>query len=398
MALYKARIVRRDGSRIALSLDALDLASLAAHVENQCKGYLVSAHRVEPRARSHARVRVPSSVLLTALDSLELMLASGVRINAALRTLAECAPAGPARGFWTEVAYRVEENGSFAGALRRFPGVFNPSMVGIIEAHEAAGRLPEGMRHVRDYISQMRMIRRESVRGMAYPAFLFATGFGAALVLCVFTLPRFSLMLSEIGVKRVNPITAFFFGLSDIINHHPASVMSAGIVAFLALCSARLPRFRPALDRMLLKVPVLRGAIEALAMARICVTYQALSGSGIRVVDALEACASVSGNYVYSCGLGRVVAAVRDNATVGVGFERAGVFAPEMVLAVKSAEGSLPDVFGRLATYYSGESKHRVALALGLIEPIMLALTLAWVFGVALAVILPMAEVVNEIR
>jgi type II secretory pathway component PulF len=398
MALYRARIIRRDGRRLELSVDAMDYASLLAHVENQCKGYLISARRIDSRPRSLARVRVPWTVLLAALDSLELMLASGVRINAALRTLADCAPAGPARSFWTEVAHGVEENGSFAGALGRFPRVFNRSMVGIIEAHESAGRLTTGVRHVRDYIAQMREIRRESVRGMAYPAFVFVAGVGAALVLCIFTLPRFARMLSDIGVRKINPVTAFFFGLSNIVTHHSAWVVIGVGIALLALWSARMQRFKPLLDRILIRMPVIRGAIEALSMARICATFHALSESGIRVVDTLEACAAVAGNYVYSSGLGRVVAAVRDNTTVGVGFERAGVFAPEVVLAVKSAEGSLPDVFGRLASYYAGESKHRVGMALRLIEPIMLALTLAWVFGVALAVILPVAEVVNEIR
>jgi type IV pilus assembly protein PilC len=133
-------------------------------------------------------------------------------------------------------------------------------------------------------------------------------------------------------------------------------------------------------------------------MARICVTYRALSESGIRVVEALESCIGVAGNSVYSRAIERVVAAVRDNATVGDGFESARVFAPEVVLAVRSGEGSLPLVFGRLADYYSSEAKHRVALALAMIEPAMLVVVLFWVFGVALAVVLPVVEVINEIH
>jgi type II secretory pathway component PulF len=271
-------------------------------------------------------------------------------------------------------------------------------MVGVIAAHEAAGRLPEGVRHVRDYVAQMRGIRRESVRGMAYPALVFAMGLGASLVLCVFTLPRFAKMLRDIGVTRTNRITGFFFGLSEFVNTHPGRALAILAVPFAAAWVARRPRFRPGFDRTVLRLPVLRGAVEALAMARICVTYRALSESGIRVVEALESCAAVAGNEVYARGLARVVASVRDNAGVGMGFERAGVFAPEVVLAVKSGEGSLPLVFGRLADYYAAESKHRVALALGLIEPVMLVLVLAWVFGVALAVVLPVVEVVNEIH
>lgn len=379
-------------------MDSPDLSSLTRHIETHLRSYVVSAREVERRSGSLARTRIRGSILLAALDSLELMLTSGVRINAALGTLAACAPPGAARTLWSEIARRVEETGNFSDALRRFPRVFNESMVGVIEAHEAAGRLPEGVRHVREYTAQMMEIRRQSARGMAYPAVVIATGLVASAVLCVFTLPRFSRMLHDIGVTKTNRVTGFFFGLSDLVNHHAPAAACAAALPFGAIWLMRRPRFRPLFDALSLRIPVVRGAVEALAMARVCATYKALSQSGIRVVEALESCAVVAGNHVYARGLACVVAAVRDNASVGAGFERAGVFAPEVVLAVKSGDGSLPEVFGRLAGYYAAESKHRVGVALGMIEPAMLIVVLAWVFGVALAVILPVVEVVNEIH
>lgn len=205
-------------------------------------------------------------------------------------------------------------------------------------------------------------------------------------------------MLRDIGVTKTNRITGFFFGLSEFVTRHPACAILVLLTPIAMGWVALRPRFRPLFDSLILRLPIVRNAIEALAMARICVTFRALSESGIRVVEALEACATVAGNDVFSRGIGCVVSAVRDNETVGVGFERAGVFAPEVVLAVKSGEGVLPRVFGRLADYYASEAKHRVAVALGLIEPVMLVLVLGWVFGVALAVVLPVVEVVNEIH
>jgi type II secretory pathway component PulF len=398
MPRYRARYVRRSGRRSTLTLDAIDLASLTEHIETQRKAYIVDIHPVSGRLGRLARTRLSGAMLLAALDSLELMLISGVRINMALRTLAECAPAGAARGLWTEVVRQIEETGSFGESLRHFPRVFNESMIGVIVAHEAAGRLPEGIRNVREYVAQMQEIRRESVRGMAYPALVGATGLAASAVLCVFTLPRFSKMLGDMGVTKTNPVTGFFFGLSGFVVQHPwcAALVLAAPPSVLWL--ALRPRFRPVFDRLALRIPVVRKAIEALSMARICITYKALSESGIRVVEALESCSAVAGNIVYSRGIGCVVAAVRDNETIGVGFERAGVFAPEVVLAVKSGEGVLPQVFGRLAAYYASEAKHRVATALRMVEPVMLVFVLAWVFGVALAVVLPVVEVVNEIH
>ncbi|HEY5229102.1 MAG TPA: type II secretion system F family protein, partial [Opitutaceae bacterium] len=363
MARFRTRMVRRDGRRCALTLDAADLDSLFSHVETRCQAYVVSARRIEGVPRNLSRTRVRGAILLAALDSLELMLRSGVRVNSALKALADCAPAGHVRRLWTEALRGVEETGSFSGALSQFPAVFSESMIGVIRAHEEAGRLGDGVRQVRDYVAQMTEIRREAVRGMAYPAVVFTAGLGASIVLCVFTLPRFSAMLRDIGVKKTNSITAFFFGLSDVVNHRPLLLAGAlaalGSVAFLA----SLRRFRPFFDRLLLRVPFVGGAMEALAMARICATYSALSESGIRVVDALESCAAVAGNHVHSAGIWRVIETVRDNASVGTGFERAGVFAPEVVLAVKGGDGSLPEVFRRLSSYYAGEAKNRVGLA-----------------------------------
>jgi type II secretory pathway component PulF len=337
-------------------------------------------------------------MFLAALDSLELMLVSGVRINTAIRTLAECAPSGAARSLWTELVMLIEETGSFGESIRHFPRVFNESMVGIIGAHEAAGCLSEGIATVRSYVSQMQEIRRESMRGAAYPVLICAVGAVASVVLCEFTLPRFSKMLADIGVKKTNIVTEFFFTTSDLVVLHPGYIALAIGLAITLSCMSLRREFRPIIDRLILRIPVLRGVVEALAMARICVTFRALSESGIRVVEALESCAIAAGNAAYSNGIYKVVAAVKENSSVGYGFEKAGIFAPEVVMAVKSGEASLPSVFGRLATYYSSESKHRVAFALRLVEPVLLILVLAWVFGVALAVILPVVDIIDGIH
>jgi len=391
MPRYQASYVRRHGRFGRVELDAEDMASLTEHIEGKGQAYVLEIRKVAA-ARPPARIRIPGPLLL------ELMLSSGVRINTALRTLAECAPSGGCRALWTEVLRLVEEDGRFSEALARFPRVFNDAMVGVVVAHEAAGRLPEGIRHVRDYVAQMQEIRRESVRGMAYPALVCCAGLASSLVLCVFTLPRFSKMLRDIGVTRTNRVTSFFFGLSDLVVHHPAlTALSLCAIPACVWVSLR-PRFKPMLDRVVLKAPFAGRAAEALCLARICVTYRALSESGIRVVEALDFCSKAAGNSVFSAGLGRVVAAVRANAPVGTGFESAGVFAPEVVLAIKSGESALPQVFGRLAEHYTSEAKHRVGLALRMVEPAMLVMVLAWVFGIALAVVLPVVEVVNEIH
>jgi type II secretory pathway component PulF len=398
MPRYYAHFVVRSGRRRKIKVDSVNEDSLSEEIESIRKGYVVEICRVEEKGRSRGELRISSRMLLAALDSLELMLLSGVRINSAVRTLAECAPPGKARSLWTELQLLIEETGSFCEAVRHFPRVFNEAMVGIIAAHENAGCLPEGIVIVRGYVVQMQDIRREAKRGAAYPVLVSAVGAAAFIILCEFTLPRFSKMLVDIGVKKTNRVTEFFFGLSDLIVRHPSYLGLALCIPAALIYLGSMRGCRPVFDRVLLRLPVVCSAIEALAMARICSTFRALSESGIKVLEVLDSCAVAAGNTVYSKGVYDVIAAVKENASIGSGFERAGIFAPEVVMAVKSAEMSLPRVFSRLADYYSSESKHRIALAVRLIEPVMLILVLGWVFGVALAVILPVVEIINGIH
>ncbi len=398
MPRFLATYVVREGRRRRLGMDAVDRASLIASLERRGRAFVVDIRAVDGPGSASSTLRVRTRLLLVALDSLEFMLLNGAAVNAALRVLAESVPPGRGRRLWTEVVAHVEATGSFSGALRKFPGVFNGSMAGIIAAHEEAGQLVEGIRQVRAYLAQMDEIRRESARALAYPVAVGAVGCGAAVVLGLFTLPRFARMLREIGVAKLQPVTRIFFGLSDFATGHPAAALALLSLPWLALALGRHSRARPLVDRLVLQLPVVRRAVEALALARICLTYRALAESGIRVVEALEFCRRVSGNSVLAGGLDRVVAALRDNEPIGRAFEQAGVFAPEMVLAVSGGEGNLPAVFGRLADYYLAEARHRVGFALRLLEPVLLVMVVGWVLGLTLAVVLPVVDIINEIH
>jgi type II secretory pathway component PulF len=183
MPRFRARFVRRNGLRGSLTIDAIDLAGLTEQIEGRGKAYLIDVRKLPHSQNAACQIKVPWSMLITALDSLELMLIGGARINTALRTIAECAPRKSSRRFWIEVVRSVEESGQFGESLRRFPKVFNDSMVGIIIAHEASGRLTEGIRYVRDYVAHMQEIRRESIRGLTYPAIVCAAGLLASTVI-----------------------------------------------------------------------------------------------------------------------------------------------------------------------------------------------------------------------
>lgn len=397
MACFRVHYSTASGRKRSLVVDAVDSRDALSYIESKPGLHAVDVQPLD-RARPRRPAFVPVRLLLPALDSLELMLSSGVRVNAAIRAIANASPAGRVRRLWTGMAAALEQTGSFSEAARGFPKTFDSTVVGMLGAFEAAGRLAEGVGHARSYLVQRREIQQEALRGALYPSVVLAVGLLSTGVLCLYTLPRFAKMLSDVGIEHPRGFSGFVFGAAGWARLHAAASVSAVVCLLLCLLLPWLGPVRRRIDRVMLRLPLVGGACEALAMARICATYHALSTSGLRALDTLEHCARTAGNSVYEEAIARVLRAIQGNLPVGASFEHAGGFAPEFILAVRAGEGSLPSVFGRLASHYSGEARHRVATALRLLEPLMLFVVLAWVFAITLAVVMPIVEVIDAIR
>jgi general secretion pathway protein F len=374
----------------------VDNEAISGYIESR-EGYVVNIRTI-PNSRRRRLKKPKWPALLSALDALELMLANGVRINTALRNLATVAQKGPIRRLLSDVCREVEDNGSFAAALSGWPQVFDRAMTGIIAAHEASGQLRAGILEVRRYAGNMYEIRQSTIRAIWYPMVIIIAGLIASGVIFGYTLPRFMTMIAEIGDTRINRLSSALFGLSKLVTNHPALSLFGLIFPVALICALHRTRWGRWMESVLAQLPAFGAVVEAFAMARICATFKALNSSGVHVLDALRACVTVAGSRRFSDGLQRAIAAIENSEPVGIGFEKAKVFAPEMVMAIKAGEGALGEVFARLQEFYIREAKHRTEIALRMLETSMLVVVLGWVLAIVLAVTLPMVDIINAIH
>ena len=93
-----------------------------------------------------------------------------------------------------------------------------------------------------------------------------------------------------------------------------------------------------------------------------------------------------------------MVRAIESNVSLADAFERSGVFQPECVLAIRSGENDLGRVFRLLGEHYATSAKSQIEVALSLLEPLLLLIVVLVVFGTALAVILPLLDVISSLH
>ena len=399
MPSFTATYLKPNGARRTERIEAVDRSSLEVYLRRSRRVHPLRIVAVGERSRRGVyRFRVKTAILLSQLDSMEVLLMTGVTISEVLRTLVERTPPGKLRFLWAELAAQIEVDGKLGPPMRKFPGVFSEAACGLIEAGEASGNLPEAVASVRLYLAQINRVQQAAARAAIYPAMVVGLGTVSLAVLMLFTLPRFAMLLRDLAVKKMNPLSAFLFGLSDRVTKHTVVVaMATAAVPIIIVGAFKTQMVRRLITRIAMRVPQIKEMLWSLALARICMTFSTIYEQGVGASEILPLCEKVAGNPVVAERMARVTQLVRENKTVGEAFDAAGGFPMEIVLAVRNGESNLARVVRRMGEYYATLAEHQVEVALKLIEPLLILAVVLFAGLVLLGMFLPLISVVQNL-
>jgi type IV pilus assembly protein PilC len=146
-----------------------------------------------------------------------------------------------------------------------------------------------------------------------------------------------------------------------------------------------------AMDRILLKFPIIGPILVKSAIARYARTLSTMFAAGVPLVEALGSVAGATGNIVYE----EAVLRMKDEVATGQRLQRAmentGLF-PNMVIqmiAVGEESGALDTMSGKVAEFYEAEVDNAVDSMSSLLEPMIMAILGVLVGGMVIAMYLP---------
>ncbi|MDZ4241395.1 MAG: type II secretion system F family protein [Candidatus Omnitrophota bacterium] len=129
-------------------------------------------------------------------------------------------------------------------------------------------------------------------------------------------------------------------------------------------------------------------------------TLATLAGSGIPILTALDVVTDTIGNKAVVKALKAVSVSVEQGKPMTQPMEESGLF-PEMVvnmIRVGEETGSLEKMLNKIAEFYYKEVNAAIDAFTKLIEPILMV-TMALIIGyIAIAIFLPMASLLQNIR
>jgi type IV pilus assembly protein PilC len=298
-----------------------------------------------------------------------------------------------------EVQADVESGATLADALRNHPKVFSDLYVNMVAAGEAGGILDTVLLRLSVFLEKNEALVRKVKGAMIYPGVIMSVAAIAVTVLLVFVIPTFQNMFASVDMALPAP-TRFVIWLSDMLQSYwwlMLACIAAGVYSIRTYYKTSNGRL--ALDRLLLRVPILGDLLRKTAVARFTRTLGTLLSSGVSILDGLEITARTAGNRVIHDAVMRSRSSIAGGETIAEPLRESGVFPPMVTQMINVGEqtGTIDEMLDKIADFYDDEVDTAVEALLAAMEPMLIVFLGVVVGGMIVSMYLPIFDMINVV-
>ncbi len=345
------------------------------------------------KKRSYSRGRKVTEKDITLFTrQLATMMRAGVPLLQAFDIVAKGTENGSVARLFTEIKSDVETGTALSEAFRRYPLYFDDLFCNLVGAGEQAGILDDLLERLALYKEKMQALKGKIKSALFYPCAVMGVAAIVVTIIMLFVIPAFKSVFEGFGASLPAP-TLMVIAMSDLVVAYwwlIFGILFAGIY-FLLQSWRRSAAVQIAVDRALLRLPILGEVIRKASIARWLRTLSTMFAAGVPLVEALDSVGGASGNHVYLTATRKIQGEVSTGTSLTVAMQNANVF-PNMVMQMASIgeeSGSLDDMLGKSADIYEREVDEAVASLSSLLEPIIMAFLGVVIGGLVVAMYLP---------
>jgi type IV pilus assembly protein PilC len=390
---YTARST--NGELKSATIDAPNRDEVIKQLKQQRLNVVKIDEGTATKKKRGGRIKMRDIVIFTRQFST--MINAGLPLVQALDILATQSENPALKDVTRQVVFDVESGNTVADALRKHPAAFTDLYVNMVAAGEAGGILDTILMRLAVFMEKNDALIRKVKGAMIYPSVIMSVAAIAITVLLVFVIPTFQTMFASAGIALPLP-TRIVIGMSHFLKTYWYVV--AGVLVGIFISIKRYyatANGKLAIDRTLLKAPVLGDVLRKSAVSRFTRTLGTLISSGVSILDGLEITAKTAGNRVIQDAIMESRASIAGGETIAAPLKKSQVFPPMVIsmIAVGEQTGGLDEMLSKIADFYDEEVDAAVSGLLALMEPVMIVFLGVVVGGMVVAMYLPIFDMVN---
>lgn len=408
MKTFVYRGYHRDGGRVKGVIDALDLKD--AREKLSVRGILPDqlAAASEGTVSSAADVFGSRSSLVRVLPRGEFYRAMSAMLKAGLPLVASLEVQldqqnihlGTAGQEIANIRDRVRDGSNLVNALTHSGVSISPFEAAVIESGERTGTLHEVMEQLADYLDDVHRIQQTLRTACLYPAVIVLLAFVVGAGVMGFLVPQMATVFEESGME-LPAITRVVIGVGRwfVPVILPAMLMLLAIGVLLARHHMSQTSGRIAWEKWLARLPVLRNGFQTLVALRFARTAALLLRGGLPLVDTILLAGKATGSTWMARLCADASESVKQGATFSTALSGLPLLGPELGSWVRAGEasGDLTGMFSHASDRLRHTWSASMDRAVALIEPALIILVAVFVLVIALAILLPILSLNQQL-
>ncbi len=344
--------------------------------------------------------KVKKKELMHFTRQLAVVVKAGIPLTEAMEIIGDETTDVPLQRTISHMVEDLRNGGTLSGAAGKHPEAFPMYYIGILGSAELTGKLDETLENLAGYLERELETRSKVMAALSYPGVVMVLAVFTVAVLAGYVLPQFKPLFEELHADLPFATRALLFvaTLFSTLWYIPFSFFLA-VTGFM-MWMFKSPTGRAFKDRLVLKLPIIRGIMEYAILERFCRILGAMVRAGVPLPDAMRTTTEATSNIVYRERLEEAQIEIMEGAGFAKPLARTELFpgAARQMFKVGEETGTLDDQLEVASIYFDRELESRIKRFTTMFEPLMIVFVGLIVGFVAVALVQAMYGVMNGLK
>lgn len=340
----------------------------------------------------------------TFIENLSILISSGVDINSALESIRQENNSWALR-YFIKILLREIENGVPLWRACAKTGVFPDHAISLIRIGEESESLANNLLILARENEKSRTLRSKLQSAMMYPVFVLTVMFVVGIGTAWYTLPRLAVVLEQMKVE-LPFYTKMIIDFGIYLKNHGATVIPiiAGTVFVLFFFIFIYKRTKFIGQFLIFHMPIISKAIQEIEISKMGYLLGSLLKAGVPITEALESLANGTTFYSFR----RFYRYIERKIDEGNSFRKtfksyrgSKKFIPlsvQQIIVAAQESGNLASTLQSVGERYETKTDTTAKNLTTVLEPILLVMVAGAVLFFALAVIMPIYQLVGGLN
>ena len=291
----------------------------------------------------------------------------------------------------------LRNGGTLSEVAGKHPEAFPNYYIGIMQSAELTGNLDETLESLAGYLERELETRSKVVSALSYPGVVMAMAMVTVVILAGYVLPQFKPLFAELNADL--PLTTrsllFVATLFSTLWYIPFSVFCAfgGTMYWLF----KTDTGRPVKDRLVLRIPIIKGIVEYAILERFCRILAAMVKAGVPLPEGMKTTTESTSNSVFRERLELAQMEMVEGGGFAKPLAATELFpgAAKQMFKVGEETGTLDKQLEVASMYFDRELESRIKKFTTMFEPLMIIFVGLIVGFVAVALVQAMYGVLD---